>query len=441
MRLTRALAAAGAIALLTTAAASAADYPGPSDPGKPKPRPGGGVTLKVCKSGCKYKTIQSAVNAARSGDTVKVANGTYREGVSVVGHRYDNLKLIGNPNSPRSVKINATGKANGIQANGADNVTMNGFYAEKYKRNGFFAVNVTGYTLTNLVANGTGAGVYGVYAFNSKGGTISNSEAYYNNDSGFYIGQTPPQSKPKRSTVRNVKAWGNVIGFSGTNMRYVTITKSYWYNNGLGIVPSALDSEKFAPPEDNVISDNDIFWNNFNYYAGAPFKLRPEATGDLTYPVGTGVLLFGSRTTKVERNRIFGNWLMGAGAIKQIILKDKNAAVLIGNQVRGNTFGAGGADLNGRDMFYDGSGRGNCFENNTTLSPNLPADNSVFVKCPGPSTIDALNNPAAQGEAIGWVITPKKSEPASFEQFWLRHPHAAKKVGGKTITPLVRFTK
>ena len=43
---------------------------------------------------------------------------------------------------------------------------------------------------------------------------------------------------------RTSKAWGNVLGFSGTNMRYMTITKSRWFNNGAGIVPNALDSEK-----------------------------------------------------------------------------------------------------------------------------------------------------------------------------------------------------
>ena len=106
---------------------------------------------------------------------------------------------------------------------------------------------------------------------------MANSEASWNNDSGFYIGQTPAQTKPIRSIVANVKSYGNVLGFSGTNMRYVTITKSQWFNNGIGIVPNALDSEKYAPPEDNVITDNDIFWNNFNYYAGAPFKLKNAA--------------------------------------------------------------------------------------------------------------------------------------------------------------------
>ena len=124
---------------------------------------------------------------------------------------------------------------------------------------------------------------------------MSHSEAYYHSDAGFYIGQTPQQTKPVRSVVRDVESWGNPIGFSATNMRYVTITKSRFYNNAIGIVPNALESEKFPPAEANVITDNDVFWNNFNVHAGAPFK--PKKTGVVPLvPIGTGVLLLGGRT-------------------------------------------------------------------------------------------------------------------------------------------------
>ena len=37
--------------------------------------------------------------------------------------------------------------------------------------------------------------------------------------------------------VDNVEAYNNVLGWSGTNMRYTTIRNSEWFNNGLGIVP------------------------------------------------------------------------------------------------------------------------------------------------------------------------------------------------------------
>ena len=59
-------------------------------------------------------------------------------------------------------------------------------------------------------------------------------------------------------------------------MRYVTITKSRFYNNALGIAPNALDGEKYPPAEDNVIIDNDIFWNNFNFHEGKPPFTGPQ---------------------------------------------------------------------------------------------------------------------------------------------------------------------
>ncbi len=87
-----------------------------------------------------------------------------------------------------------------MQINGAVNVTVNGFTAQHYTANGFFAVNTKNYTFTNLKA--FLVGVYGIYAFNSVGGTMTDSEAAWNSDSGFYIGQTPPQaSRSARSSA------------------------------------------------------------------------------------------------------------------------------------------------------------------------------------------------------------------------------------------------
>ena len=416
-----ALAAAVALAFAPAAAAQGQDYPTPSTPSaaatdKPK---GPFRTLQVGERK-PYKTIGAAVRAARAGDTIKVADGTYREGVQIKGSAKRYLKLIGNVARPAKVVLEGRGlrglgAQNGVKVDGADAVTVRGFTARHYRTNGFFVVNATGYTLDRLRAMQTG--VYGIYAFNSKGGLIQRSEAAWNNDAGFYIGQTPPQTRPLRSVVREVTAYGNVIGFSGTNMRYVTITRSSWFNNGVGIVPNALDSEKFAPPEDNVITDNDIFWNNFDYFAGAPFPLRKGATGEVAYPVGTGVLLFGSRRTKVVGNRIAGNYLVGVGALQQLLLKQADARDLVGNEISGNVFGASG-DFNGRDLFYDGNGTGNCVGPNVGVRVTVPANGSTMAACP--FTGANAFSPGAQIEALGWAGDP------THEAHWVKAPHAAR---------------
>ena len=281
----RTLAALAAAALLAVPAAAPARRPIPSrrTPARSRPSPRARSRRYTV---CKQKSVQVPHDPGRGQrgqgrrqDQGQV-NGTYSESVTINGaqealpadRRQPQEAGQGRPRRPGQEE-----RQNGVFVNGADEVTVDGFTARDYKANGFFVVNVVGYKLTNLVAEQTG--VYGVYAFNSKGGEMSHSEAYYNNDAGFYIGQTPQQTKPIRSIVRDVDSWGNPIGWSGTNMRYVTITKSRFYNNATGIVPNALDSEKFPPAEDNVITDNDIFWNNFNFHEGAPFKIREDGVG------------------------------------------------------------------------------------------------------------------------------------------------------------------
>jgi hypothetical protein len=406
--------------LLVPATAMAVDYPPPTDPGKPGKRPSHTHTLKVCKKGkgC-FKTIQKAIDKAKKGDTIKIAAGTYKGGVKISGQKKAYLRLIGNAKKPRSVVIDMKGakgaKAqNGVLINAADNVEISGIYAKNYKGNGFFAVNTTGYDMNHLVA-GYG-GTYGLYAFNSKGGRMTDSEAFYNNDAGYYIGQTPKQTKPKRSFAKNLVAWGNVIGWSGTNMRYTTITKSTFFDNAVGVVPNALDSEKFPPAEDNVIADNDVFWNNFNYRKGAPFTVEKAATG-FDYPPGTGIVLFGGRRNLVQNNRVYGNWLTGISTLRQFILEQTDAADTIDNKIEGNKLGLGGADLNGYDEFYDGSGSGNCWVDNDEHSPNIPEDNHTFATCPftGQNAFDQQ----LDALVIGWVADPPGAH-------WVRHEHAAK---------------
>ena len=426
MRITIAILAA---VLLVPAAASAQSYPEPKNPGKLEPKPPRPyATHTVCKkkNRCDFRTIQKAVNAADAGDTIKVKPGVYKEAVSINGRKKRYLKLIGDPRKPARVVLEGNGKKqNGIFVNDADEVTISGFKARHYRANGFFFTNLNGYTMNHLIAQQTG--VYGLYAFNTIGGRMLNSEAYWVNDGAFYIGQTPPQDKPKQTLVRNIEGWGSPIGFSATNMRYVTITKSRFYNNAVGIVPNALDSEKYPPNEHNVIVDNDIFWNNLNFHEGTPPFTPPpaSATGNLV-PVGTGILLLGGRDHRIENNRIFGNFLAGIAAIDSILLNDPETNTLDRNVVRNNEFGRGGTDINGYDVVYDGSGSDNCFTLGAT-DTTYPADRSTVGFC---ATGKNLFSDVARTQLGNWAGTGALTG-------WKKHDHPAY----KAYKPVEDFNK
>jgi hypothetical protein len=429
MRIAAFAVALGSLAF--AAPAMAAKYPPAKDPpGVQKAPKGPHHTLKVGKH-ARFHTIQAAVKAAKAGDTIRVEHGTYRGQVKISDAKKRYLQIIGDVRHPEKVIVELKGQhgakaQNGFFILGADQVRIAGFQAQHYKANGFFALNVRGYKFDHDIAKW--GGTYGLYAFNSYGGVMANDVGAWNNDAGFYIGQTPKQTKPTRSIIRSVKAYGNVIGWSGTNMRYVTITKSQFWNNGVGIVPNAEDGEKYPPAEDNVISGNDVFWNNFNYYLGAPFKLEGTSVGNVPYPVGVGILLYGGHGNTVSGNRVYGNWLVGIGGIQAITLKEPALQTLVGNRVTGNALGLGGTDLNGYDLAYDGDGSDNCFSANTGVTSMMPADGSTFAACPF-SGANAFNS-SAQSTAFSWAVNP------DHEAAWIRHPHAAK----AGYTPLEQWT-
>ena len=127
-------------------------------------------------------------------------------------------------------------------------------------------------------------------------------------------------------------------------------------------------------------------------------------------------------------NRVYGNYLVGVGAVQQVLLKQKDAQTTGGNVVRDNVMGAGGADLNARDLFYDGNGQGNCWGPNTLASPTEPAAGAQFAACPfsGANAFDSN----AQGTILGWAVDKQESH-------WIKHAHAAK----PGYTPLERYVK
>lgn len=424
VRTSMALAIAGAaVALVPAPAALASSGSGPAAVHAAKKAP---KTVTVCRRGCKYSKVQKAVNAVRKGGTVKVRPGTYVEGVIVKGHKKDGITITGTRSAAKTILQGNGAKdssgnpaQNGVFVDGADDVTMRKLTAKNYPANGFFVRNCDGYLMTGVVAAFNRA--YGLYAFNCVGGRMTKSTGYGHGDSAFYVGQTPPQDDPKRTRLDHLVGYENVLGYSGTNSKYVDITDSDFYNNGAGVVPNTLKSEKFAPAEAGTVTGNRIFWNNFNYFA-ADSKVTPlpAATGDLNYPMGVGVVLLGTTNWTISDNDIFGNFKFGFLSVSD---PSYPAATTIDNTVSGNRMGAANGDVNAVDFFSEGSGSGNCYADNGAdvtfdVSPaSVPA--TLYPACAATRPANALDG--AQLGKLAQYLLQKETQ----EDSWVQHPHKA----------------
>ncbi len=205
--------------------------------------------------------------------------------------------------------------------------------------------------------------------FGCEGGAFNGSNGWGHGDSAYYIGATPFQKNPQKTVLKNLNSYENVLGYSGTNSKYVVIKDSNFYNNGAGIVPNTLDSEPFEPNGSGVIKDNNIFWNNFNYFLpNSPVKtVSGGLGGGVNYPIGIGVILFGSDGWKVENNQIFGNFMWGVALFSDPLGNEGDDAISRNNQIAEQLDGPGRHRHQRQyDFFTDGSGGNNCFKGNDT---------------------------------------------------------------------------
>jgi parallel beta-helix repeat protein len=416
------------------ATAVAANAGGKKQRAKPK-------VFEVCKHGCRYRTIQKAVDAAGSFKfkkknakrraVVQIRPGRYVEGVVLDGtlkrKDFDGLTIEGAKKNRRSTVLegrNAKGELgaaqNGIEAIGVDGIVLRNMWARDYESNGFFVhgsseggEHCSGYTMDNLLASANRS--YGLFAENCRGGRMINSAGFRHGDAAFYVGETPCDSrswtnhgvapppapcqrKPKWTLLKNDSAYENVLGYSGTNSKYVKIFESAFFNNGAGIAPNTLDSEGFEPNGWNIIERNDVFWNNYNYFlSGTGFHTVSGGLGKVgssvvNYPTGVGIVLYGGAGNVVRRNNVFGNYKWGiasfSGPGEVFVANEGDDAKSINNQIVENMMGREGADPNGEyDLWNDNTGGGNCWGQNSAGATFAPGNgkvplSTIYPPCP-----------------------------------------------------------
>ena len=253
----------------------------------------GGV-LKVPDA---YATIQAAVDAAKPGDLVLIAPGTYNEAVQV---ETDQLTIRGVDRNT-TVLDGQLKLDNGIRVVGAKGVAIENLTATNYTKNGFFWTGVDGFRGSYLTSYRTGD--YGVYAFDSMNGQLEHIYAAGSPDAGIYVGECYPCN----TVLDDVTSEHNGLGYSGTNSGgNLLIVNSIFRFNRAGVVPNSGSYELCYPERETTIVGNVVYSNN-----------QPDtpAIDVALLAMGNGILTAGGVKNVIERNLVYDHDKSGIGSV------------------------------------------------------------------------------------------------------------------------------
>ncbi|MFE0514431.1 nitrous oxide reductase family maturation protein NosD [Streptomyces sp. NPDC058964] len=268
------------------------------------------------------ESIQKAVDAAQSGDTVLVAPGTYYESVKVTT---PGLTLRGSgrttvimpdpkvavtpPGTTASSSADTTKDTascaeggNGIcvvgtKTHNLEGVTVSDLTVTGFARSGVFGMATDGMTVRKVYA--VKNGVWGIAQERSVHGVFRKNYARDNGDAGLFLANTIKAEEGATDTggvvVDRNRLEGNRIGLTVRRLRNLTVAGNYVTGNCAGVFVVGDENKPKAGAV--TVRDNLLVSNN---------KSCPK-TERLPALQGSGVVLTGAEDSLVTRNLITGN--------------------------------------------------------------------------------------------------------------------------------------
>jgi hypothetical protein len=275
--------------------------------------------------GCRFSEIQKAIDAAKSGDRIRVFPGVYTEPSARKvkfndpkcsqqdpkyweptndGHGEDgkvptyqfhwdcknsrnlvqilgdspkdedrecdqrcNLQIEGMGKRPGDVVLKADRiKRDALRVDRADGAVIKNMSFEQASFNGLDVVETNGFLIEDVI--GRWNQNYGVLTFTSDNGLYDHVEGYGNGDSGIYPGSGPEGHCQRYGIeIRNSSSHDNTLGQSGTAGNGTYVHDSQWFDNGTGIVNDSFASGHPGMPQDcSKWEQNQVFSNNNNFF-------------------------------------------------------------------------------------------------------------------------------------------------------------------------------
>lgn len=229
--------------------------------------------VEICKaetlhvgSGQTYSSIQDAIDAANTSDTVYVHSGTYNENLTID----KSLTLIGEARGSTIISGIGT-SAHTIRLN-SDNVIISGFTIENDFGSSYACIYFDSITGCEVYENSIKNGGNGIYLFSSSGNTVRNNDPIRDNNVGIYLSNSN-NNEIYSNNIKNNIVYGVDIK-SGSTGNY--IHQNTFSDNA---VKNARDQES------NSWSKNNL-GNTWDDYTGED---RGDGIGNTPYEIdGTG---------------------------------------------------------------------------------------------------------------------------------------------------------
>ena len=323
------------------------------------------------------QSIQDAVEAAPAGAVIHIEPGLYRQAVHV---DKPGIKLVGRTDrlTGQGVVIENPGtEENGVfVGSDGDDFALVNVSIRDFEENGVLLVHVDGFLLSGVHTENNGE--YGLFPVLSSNGVLEFSTAIGHTDAGLYVGQSSDVML-RRNTAR-----GNVLGIEIENSTNVKVVANEAFDNTVGVMVVLLPGLEVKTSSNILVAGNQVHDNDRANFA-EPGELAAAV------PPGSGILVVGADRTIVEGNTVTGNDFVGIGVASTLVLgalaglppeafadiePDPDGARIRTNVATGNGAAPPPIPIPGVDLFWDGSGTDNCWDDNAfdTSAPSaLPS--------------------------------------------------------------------
>ena len=255
-----------------------------NDPGEKTPVFNGEI-IEVKNGG----SIQKAVDAAHSGDLIRVYPGLYHENIYI---DKDDISLQGVVIKGEWPTLDGQKKLNDAFLYSGNGILIENFKIINYKGNGVMGQAGNNFIVRNNWIIDTG--VYGIFPQYGKNGLIEHNVLSGIEDAAIYVGMCD------NVDVLHNEVFENVAGIEIENSRHCLVENNYAHNNTGGILAFITPGLPIKTTFDVIFRNNFVVNNNHKNFA-APGSLVSGI------PAGTGILIMAADDVIVENNIISGN--------------------------------------------------------------------------------------------------------------------------------------